>query len=1205
MTDIVRPEDAPTDHEEGWRSTLRRRLPADLDDPLLRNAYALIVNAGISAALGVGYWMIATRFFRTEDVGQGQALISAMRMLAALTSFGFVGALTRFIPETSHRTRHFIGGVYLVGAVLGLIGTVIFLAVAGDEPNYRILSGWGPGLVFAAVVVVWSVATLQDVVLTALRKSAWVPIVNIAVSLLKVAAVAGCAVMLAGQGREVSWEVFLAWIVPVAIGILPVNYLVFRRLIPKHIIETAHRTPPSLRSIARFVFGDYFGSVFTLAATYLIPVMIATEVSKATYAYYGIATTVGGLLEVFAFTMATSLTVEGAFDPAALGAMCRRALQRSLLALTPIVALVLVAAPWVLSVFGEQFSEKGTTLLRLLALATLARAVVELYLGALRALGRSRSLLLIQAVRCVLAIGLTMVLLPRMGITGVGVAMLVTQILMATAIARNLHRICDGEPIEQVKMEAVTSAGAVGSPPAVQDEERPAVGGVASGRQAVRQLLETAGRTRRQATRGLVSLIRRPGTWLGPVITIEALVMYVIAMRAHPGALVGVDLYRMNGLGLISVMPPVSLAAIGLLILVFFDTLMRRRHRPLLLLLQILAILFTLHGAAILVEPLPRFPVAWTIAGFVDYIARTGDTLLSLDARFNWPGFSTFAAFLIRAAGVTDPATLMNWWPLISNVLYLLPLLAIARRMRADRRAKWLAILIFVVAQWVGQDYFSPQGLTYLFYLLFVAMLMTWFVKIDPSPSFWRKRWTLQPGELPARKSGRSDRIIVLFVMVLLFAATTAAHQITPFMMVGVLGGLVVFRRTRLSFLLPVLFAVLVAAYVNYMAVAYWSGHLSSMVGGVGQVGGNLTQNTTGRISSTDPDRLIVLYTRLGVTAVMLGLAGLGFLRRLRRGIGDRVILVMLLVPVMSLAMLSYGGELGLRVYLFTLPATSLLVAYLFFPDLPSRTAGGKAALKAAALTAGARSARSRLRSILLGLRPVAACVCVLALAGAFLLARFGNEKYEWTSPLERAAVDYVYAQKLPTTRVLYLVADGPGGSSIAWSVKGVERVRQVRTPTSRNPDDVKAVIDQLRDAGPGSFLLATRSQDASLQIDANYPADWGPRIRAALSRSPELRTVLWNDDAAVFTLKNPPKGKFPPALEALPFRVGSTPATPYGVAALALLVIVVLSREMIRILQPRGAWWWSRKLALASLPLLIIVAGVVLERFSVLAGGG
>ncbi|WP_030452340.1 lipopolysaccharide biosynthesis protein [Herbidospora cretacea] len=1313
--------------------TLRRRLPADLQDPLLRNAYALVVNAGIGAALGVGYWVIAARLFPAADVGEGQALINAMRMLAALTSFGFVGALTRFVPETGRATGRFVGAVYLLGGGLGLVATAVFVVATKDEPGFRILWGWVPAGVFALVVIVWSVYTLQEVVLSALRRSTWVPVVNVAVGFVKVTAVAACAFLVAARGDVVSWQVFLAWIVPCALAVLPVNYLLFVRVIPRHVAETAHRTPPSLKRIARFAGGDYFGSVFTLAAIYLIPVVVATQVDHRTYAYYGIAVTVGGLLEIFAFTMATSLTVEGSFDPAALGRNTRRALHRSLTVLIPMIVVVVLAAPLVLAVFGAEFADNGTTLLRLIALATLARAFVELHLGALRALGRGRALLSIQAVRCALALALTWLLLPRHGIEGVGIALVVTQSVMAAAVAPALFRLCrpngaktgsvssiesppsrhtsdDSETVHTIKPVALpfggirrlttarisdpivdgpdddaplpsgpeektgtggeenagdnngeTPAEESESEPETLSESEPPESGIdhqeirtgdldsgtvdpkaeigdfdvatgahetgtgeshsVSGRETAAgdsdsdSGSESGGATASGLIRvvapgwdvapagelvvvpervtppkksgrlaGAALLIRQPREWLGAVITIQALVMYVLAMKARPTGLVGVDLYAMTGLGLVSVMPPVALLAVALLIVSFFDTLTQKRNRPVLLLFQILAVMFALHGAAVLVEPLPRFPVAWTIGGFVDYIARTGETLTALDARFNWPGFSVFSAFMIRAAGVEDAAALLNWWPLISNVAYLIPLVVIVRRLQADRRAKWLALMIFVVSQWVGQDYFSPQGMTYLLYLLFVAILVTWFLRVEPASSFWRRRWTLIPGERAPRKTTVTDRVIILVLIVLIFVATATSHQITPFMMCGVLLGFVVFRRTRLSFMMVVLFGAIVAAYVNYMAVAYWSGHLDAMVGSVGQVGGNLTSQTTGRISSTNPERLVVLYTRLAITGVILGLAGLGLLRRLKKGIGDRVVFVMMVVPVLSLAMLSYGGELGLRVYLFTLPATSILVAYLFYPGLPSKVPP------------------KRRFPVLATLRPVVACALVLGLAGAFLLARFGNEKYEWTSPQERAAIDYIYEQDLETTRILYLVPEGDGGSSISWSLTGVERVRQIRATAGRDPYKVDNVVEQLRDAGPGSFILATRSQEASLEIDANYPADWGPKIRVSLAQHPDLKTLVWNDDAAVYALKEQPTGRIAPQLRGTPFRIGETPWTPYGLVALAIFVLIVLTREVIRIRQRPGTWYWSRRLAWLSLPFLLLAGWVVLERFMLLS---
>ena len=56
-------------------------------------------------------------------------------------------------------------------------------------------------------------------------------------------------------------------------------------------------------------------------------------------------------------------------------------------------------------------------------------------------------------------------------------------------------------------------------------------------------------------------------------------------------------------------------------------------------------------------EPEPRFPTGYQIAGFVDYVSRTGHTAPGLAAYFSWPGFFAavaagfciYAALLVRA----------------------------------------------------------------------------------------------------------------------------------------------------------------------------------------------------------------------------------------------------------------------------------------------------------------------------------------------------------------------------------------------------------------------------------------------------------------------------------------------------------------------------------------------------------------------------
>ncbi len=438
MTGGVQPMDRP--------AGLRRWLPSDLNDPLLRSAYSLMLNAGAGAVIGLAYWTVTARVFDEKDVGVGLAILAAMRFLAAITSFGFVGTLARFIPESGRRTGRFVGGVYLAGAGLAVAGCLIFLlTLARWDGTYSLLSGWTAGVVFTVMVIVWSVSTLQDVVLTALRKAPWVPVANLVFWVVRFGVLAVCAFVLArSTGAAVSWAVFLAWIGPGLVVALCLNAIIFRRLIPEHARLTADSELPSPRRVGRFLAGDYAGSIFTLLFNYGVPVLVAAQVSKEMNAYYGLTITLGAMLEMLSYTMASSLTVEGAFDAARLAENCRRALRRTFLILTPLVIAAAALAPVGLLMFGDGYAQHATDLMRLIALAALPRAVVELYLGALRALRRAGMIVFVQFAMAAMAIGGSQLLLPSHGITGVGMAILGSQTVTALAVLPSLRRIATG-----------------------------------------------------------------------------------------------------------------------------------------------------------------------------------------------------------------------------------------------------------------------------------------------------------------------------------------------------------------------------------------------------------------------------------------------------------------------------------------------------------------------------------------------------------------------------------------------------------------------------------------------------------------------------------------------------------------------------------------------------------------------------------------
>ncbi|MFD6990614.1 lipopolysaccharide biosynthesis protein [Streptomyces sp. NPDC059943] len=408
-------------------------------DSMFRNAYALMLSTGVSAALGLGFWLVAARYYTEEAVGQGSAAIAAMRLLASLTATTMIGAVVRYVPRAGRATGALVWRAYALSSAVVCVACVVFLLTLDLwGPSYAPLSGVTAGLVFTGACVAWALLTLQDGVLTGLREAIWVPVGNAVFSLGKLLLLVAFATALPVLG------VFVSWAAAIALSVLPLGWLVFRRLIPRQAAADRDREPPRPAEIGRFLAGDSVGALFSLAMINLLPVMVAVRFDAAHNAFFYTAYTVGGTMEFMAINMASSLTAHASHSPERLADGVRGALRRMTVLLVPVVLVLVVFAPQVLAPFGADYAEHGSTVLRLLAAAALPRVVVELYIGVLRVQGRTGMLAALQGAMCVSVLGSAVLLLGPAGISGAGLAMLLSMTLIALVAAPGLRSALSG-----------------------------------------------------------------------------------------------------------------------------------------------------------------------------------------------------------------------------------------------------------------------------------------------------------------------------------------------------------------------------------------------------------------------------------------------------------------------------------------------------------------------------------------------------------------------------------------------------------------------------------------------------------------------------------------------------------------------------------------------------------------------------------------
>ncbi len=105
----------------------RNELKQHLNDPLFKNAYFLMLSSVTSAGAGFFFWLIAARFYSTEEVGLVSAIIAAMGLISMLSLLGFDISLVRFLPEREDK-KELINSCLTISFIFSLALTLIFIA---------------------------------------------------------------------------------------------------------------------------------------------------------------------------------------------------------------------------------------------------------------------------------------------------------------------------------------------------------------------------------------------------------------------------------------------------------------------------------------------------------------------------------------------------------------------------------------------------------------------------------------------------------------------------------------------------------------------------------------------------------------------------------------------------------------------------------------------------------------------------------------------------------------------------------------------------------------------------------------------------------------------------------------------------------------------------------------------------------------------
>jgi hypothetical protein len=402
------------------------------------------------------------------------------------------------------------------------------------------------------------------------------------------------------------------------------------------------------------------------------------------------------------------------------------------------------------------------------------------------------------------------------------------------------------------------------------------------------------------------------------------------------------------------------------------------------------ALVLILYGTIPAISDSPQYAWTYKHIGVVRLIDTTGAVHPGLDIYNRWPGMFSLAAAFSRVTGA-DPLTYASWFECVFAWLEAIAVAAIALAVTGNRRAAAMGTLFWLLTNWVGQTYFSPQAVAYLLSLVMMLVIVRQF-PVGGRLHVWvthlvgsvvRRAQPVEPLSvaLPWRTSWS------VIVVLTLDAGIVVTHQLTPYIVVLQVGALTALGLRPRWLVLGC--AVLTIAYLipNFDFVESKYGLLTGL----------------NPVDNAQVDRATYhrawFYANAGalLSYATLLLAGLGGLRLARVGLAHRAVPVAALglMPFVLLFGNSYGGEGVLRAFLFASPWLAILIAW------------------------GLSTLRESLQLL-------AGMLISASLCGLFLFAFIGNAGTNVIPASEVTASSYFYAHAPPGSVLMLAGEDFP-----------------------------------------------------------------------------------------------------------------------------------------------------------------------------------
>ncbi|MEL6891176.1 MAG: hypothetical protein AAFP84_06250 [Actinomycetota bacterium] len=363
------------------------------DDPVastrFADSYLLIANSALTAALGMLFWVVAARRFDAAEVAAAGSTLALVTLLADISLLELPGAATRYLAAYPRHRATLIKRAYAVVVATTTVAGLAFVALPAD--------GWlgaidrGEFAWFAAAwVLIVALPGLHDGILVGIGRTAAVPAKNLLFGAGKLALL----VVFASTG----WSdgILGAWMLTgVAVGV-PTTVLITRWSTTG--VADAQTDSVDWSEVRRFAPLHYLAGLLMMVWVVAPPILVTSWSEDAVSAAFFVAWTIGLISMTAVDAFMRPLTVAQSSRDGTARDATRSYITAAWKRALPVVAVLIVVTPLVLSVFGSDYRQEGTIVLRWLFLGVAVQIPVAAIVADARGRGDHRLLLGIGAI---------------------------------------------------------------------------------------------------------------------------------------------------------------------------------------------------------------------------------------------------------------------------------------------------------------------------------------------------------------------------------------------------------------------------------------------------------------------------------------------------------------------------------------------------------------------------------------------------------------------------------------------------------------------------------------------------------------------------------------------------------------------------------------------------------------------------------------